>query len=280
VTKDDTDETPTSWKQLRVKTNLGVLASAALVLGTVLWQGFQINAAVESNSDSVADLTLVVDELAGAVSLANELDTRTEILFGEIDSLRGQYQEQADLWIEISTNTERAEQLRADLDSTQWQVDDILVRAGEFYAINDTVNDLQWKVDDLERRVAEAFGMEMADDGGADLDWQVSDLIRQVAELQGRVNASGDLEWKITDLENGLDWEIDELTRQVTELRVRLDTGHGVEQWQIDDLWNHSHDVYGRTDDLYGRTDDLYDLVWRIWYAVESQQWSHPYLFD
>ena len=280
MTKDDTDETPTSWKQLRVKTNLGVLASAALVLGTVLWQGFQINAAVESNSDSVADLTLVVDELAGAVSLANELDTRTEILFGEIDSLRGQYQEQADLWIEISTNTERAEQLRADLDSTQWQVDDILVRAGEFYAINDTVNDLQWKVDDLERRVAEAFGMEMADDGGADLDWQVSDLIRQVAELQGRVNASGDLEWKITDLENGLDWEIDELTRQVTELRVRLDTGHGVEQWQIDDLWNHSHDVYGRTDDLYGRTDDLYDLVWRIWYAVESQQWSHPYLFD
>ena len=280
MTEAATGETPTSWKQLRVKTNLGVLVSAAVVLGTVLWQGFQINAAVESNSDSVADLTLVVDELAGAVSLANELDTRTNILFGEIDSLRGQYQEQADLWIEISTNTERAEQLRADLDATQWQVDDILVRAGEFYAVNDTVSDLQWKVDDLERRVAEAFGMEMADDGGADLDWQVSDLIRQVAELQGRVNASGDLEWKITDLENGLDWEIDELTRQVTELRVRLETGHGVEQWQIDDLWNHSHDVWGRTDDLYFRTDELFDLVWRVWYAVESQPWSHPYLYE
>lgn len=280
MSKSDTDQTPTSWKQLRVKTNLGVLASAALVLGTVLWQGFQINAAVESNSDSVSDLTLVVDNLAGAVSLANELDTRTNILFGEIDSLRGQYQEQADLWIEISTNTERVDQVRSDLDDAQWQISDITARAGEFYAVADEVSDLSWKVDDLERRVAEAFGMEMADDGGADLEWQVSDLIRQVAELHGRVNASGDLEWKLTDLENGLDWEIDELTRQVTELRVRMDTGGGIEQWQIDDLWNHSHDVWGRTEDLYGRSDEMYDMIWRLWSALETRSWSHDYLYN
>ena len=280
MTDADDEKTPTSWKQLRVKTNLGVLASAALVLGTVLWQGFQINAAVESNSDSVADLTLVVDELAGAVSLANELDTRTNILFGEIDSLRSQYQEQADLWIEISTNTERVDQVRLDLDNAQWQISDITARAGEFYAVADEVSDLSWKVDDLERRVAEAFGMEMADDGGADLEWQVSDLIRQVAELHGKMNSGIDLEWKIEDLENGLDWQIDELTRQVTELRVRLDTGGGVEQWQIDDLWNHRHYVWGLTEDLYGRSDEMYDMLWRLWSALETRSWSHDYLYN
>ena len=272
-------ETPTSWKQLRVKTNLGVLASAALVLGTVLWQGFQINAAVESNSDSVTDLTLVVDDLAGAVSLANELDTRTNILFGEIDSLRGQYQEQADLWIEISTNTERAEQLRLDLGDAQWQISDITARAGEFYALGDTVSDLSWKVDDLERRVAEAFGAEMAS-GGDDYGWQISDLQTKVAEIIGRQNAGVDIEWKLEDLENGLDWQIDELTRRVTELQVRLDTGGGVEQWQIDDLWNHSHDTWGRTEDLYIRTDDMYDMVRRMWSALESRSWPHEYLYD
>ena len=122
--------------------------------------------------------------------------------------------------------------------------------------------------------------MEMADDGGADLEWQVSDLIRQVAELHGRVNASGDLEWKLTDLENGLDWEIDELTRQVTELRVRMDTGGGIEQWQIDDLWNHSHDVWGRTEDLYIRTADMNDMGRRMWSALESRSWPHEYLYD
>ena len=71
-----------------------------------------------------------------------------------------------------------------------------------------------------------------------------------------------DIEWKLEDLENSLDWEIDELTRRVTELQVRMDTGGGgIEQYQIDDLWNHGHDTWGRTEDLYGRIDELWNYV-------------------
>jgi hypothetical protein len=212
-----------------------------------------------------------VEELAGAVSLANELDTRTNLLFDEIGSLRDQYQDQADVWIEISPRPNRSTRSapskhRSEPTSNQRGTSktsfrmEVTERIGEFEAAGQMLSDLQWQVDDLNRRVAEAFGAEMAS-GGDDYSWQITDLQTKVAEIQGRQNAGVDIEWKLEDLENGLDWEIDELTRRVTELQVRMDTGGGVEQWQIDDLWNHSHDVWGRTEDLYIRTDDMYDMV-------------------
>jgi len=143
------------------------------------------------------------------------------------------------------------------------------------------LSDLQWQVDDLNRRVAEAFGAEMAS-GGDDYSWQISDLQTKVAEIIGRQNAGVDIEWKLEDLENGLDWEIDELTRRVTELQVRIDSGGsgGVEQWQVDDLWNHGHDTWGRTEDLYIRTDEMFDMIWRMWAALESRSWPAEYLYD
>jgi len=268
-----TEETSTtSWKQWKLpQLNLGTLVSILIAVGFIVWQGMMIRAQIDDNSQAVGDMAVAVEELAGAVSLANELDTRTNQMFSEIENLRTQYQDQAYAWAEISTNTERVDQVRLDLDDVQWQLDDILVRAGEFYAIYDSVSNLEWKTDELERRLAEMVG---GDNAEVDLNWQVTDLVRQVAELHGKVNAGADLEWKFTDLENGLDWEIDELTRQLTELRVRMDTGGGgVEQWQIDDLWNHSHD-------LWGRTDEMYDMVWRLWSALETRSWSHDYLFN
>jgi len=273
-----TDEPSTSWKQWKLpQLNLGTLVSILIAVGFIVWQGMMIRAQIDDNSQAVGDMAYAVEELAGAVSLANELDTRTNQMFSEIENLRSQYQDQAYAWAEISTNTERVDQVRLDLDNVSWQLDDILVRAGEFYAIYDSVSNLEWKTDELERRLAEMVG---GDNAEVDITWQVTDLVRQVAEIQGRQNAGVDIEWKLEDLENGLDWQIDELDRRLTELRVRLDTGGGVEQWQIDDLWNHSHDVWGRTEDLYGRSDEMFDMVWRLWSAVETRQWSHDYLYD
>ena len=272
------DAPSTSWKQWKLpQLNLGTLVSILIAVGFIVWQGMMIRAQIDDNSDAVGDMAYAVEELAGAVSLANELDTRTNQMFSEIENLRAQYQDQAYAWAEISTNTERVDQVRLDLDDVQWQLDDILVRAGEFYAIYDSVSNLEWKTDELERRFAEMVG---GDNAEVDITWQVTDLVRQVAEIQGRQNAGVDIEWKLEDLENGLDWQIDDLTRQVTELRVRMDTGGGVEQWQIDDLWNHSHDVWGRTEDLYGRSDEMYDMLWRLWSALETRSWSHDYLYN
>jgi len=289
---DEPKETPTSWKQWRVKTNLGTLASIAVAISVLVWQGMMIRSQIDDNSNAVTNMAYAVEGLAGAVSLANELDTRTNMLFDEIGSLRDQYQEQADVWIEISTQAEQidtirteARILRTDIESTWNQQNEfrmeVTERVGEFEAAGQTLSDLQWQVDDLNRRVAEAWGVAIAGDD-EDYGWQISDLQTKVAEIQGRQNAGVDIEWKLEDLENGLDWEIDELTRRVTELQVRMDTsgsGGGIEQWQIDDLWNAHNDVYGRTEDLYFRSDEMWDLLWRMWYALETQGWSHEHLY-
>ena len=288
-----TEETSTtSWKQWKLpQLNLGTLVSILLAVGFITFQGIRISNQISGNSDSIAGMTHAVEELAGAVSLANELDTRTNLLFDEIGSLRDQYQDQADVWIEISTQAEQidtirteARILRTDIESTWNQQNEfrmeVTERVGEFEAAGQMLSDLQWQVDDLNRRVAEAFGAEMAS-GGDDYSWQISDLQTKVAEIIGRQNAGVDIEWKLEDLENGLDWEIDELTRRVTELQVRIDTGGaGIEQWAIDDLWNAHNDTWGRTEDLYIRTDDMYDMVRRMWSALESRSWPHEYLYD
>ncbi len=289
---DEPADEATSWKQWKLpQLNLGTLVSVLIAVGFITWQGLMIRAQIDDNSQAVGDMAYAVEELAGAVSLANELDTRTNILFDEIGSLRDQYQDQADVWIEISTQAEQidtirteARILRTDIESTWNQQNEfrmeVTERVGEFEAAGQTLSDLQWQVDDLNRRVAEAWGVAIADDD-EDYGWQITDLTTRLAELTGRVNASSDLEWKITDLENGLDWEIDELTRRVTELQVRMDTGGGgIERWEIDDLWNHGHDTWGRTEDLYVRTDEMWDMVWRMWAALESRSWPAEYLHD
>ena len=274
---DEPEETPTNWKQFRVRTNLGTLVSILVAVGFITWQGLMIRAQIDDNSNAVGDMAYAVEGLTGAVSLANELDTRTNQLFGEIENLRDQYQDQSDVWIEISTQAEQIETirteariLRTDIESTWNQQNEfrmeVIERVAEFDMARETLSDMQWQVDDIERRLSEAFGAEMAGDG-EDYGWQITDLIRQVAELQGRMNSGPDLEWELENLENGLDWEIDELNRQLTELRVRMDTGSsGVEQWQVDDL--------------YGRTDEMWDLLWRMWYALETQDWSHEHLYQ
>jgi len=116
----------TSWKQWKLpQLNLGTLVSVLIAVGFITWQGFMIRGQIDDNSQAVGDMAYAVEELAGAVSLANELDTRTNILFDEIGSLRDQYQDQADVWIEISTQSEQidtirteARILRTDIEST------------------------------------------------------------------------------------------------------------------------------------------------------------------
>ena len=272
---DEPAEQATSWKQWKLpQLNLGTLVSVLIAVGFITWQGLMIRAQIDDNSEAVGSMAFAVEELAGAVSLANELDTRTNQMFSEIENLRDQYQDQADVWIEISTQAEQiatmrdeARILRTDIESTWNQQNEfrigITARIGEFEAAGQALSDLQWQVDDLNRRVAEAVGAEMAS-GGDDYGWQITDLQRMVAEIQGRQNAGVDIEWKLEDLESSVDRDIDDLARQLTDLRVRVETSGGVEQWEIDDL--------------YIRTDEMFDLIWRMFAALDSRSWAGDYL--
>tara|TARA_R100000808_G_scaffold1808_3_gene7697 strand:- start:581 stop:1276 length:696 start_codon:yes stop_codon:yes gene_type:complete len=207
-------ENLTNWKQFRLKINLGMLVSIIGVVSVVVWQGLMIRSQIDDNSDAVDEMVYAIEDLAGAVSLANELDNRTTILFGEIDSLRDQYQDQADVWVEISTQAEQIETirkeariLRQDIESTWNQQNEfrmeVVGQVGEFESARNSLIDLQWKVDDLDRRVAEQFGVDLGSDH-QDYGWQITDLVRQVAELQGRMNSADDMEWKVDDLERQL----------------------------------------------------------------------------
>ena len=210
-------EESTNWRQWRVKTNLGTLASIIVAVVLVVWQGGQIKAQIESNSVAVDSMAASVMELSATVGLTIELDQRTNQLFGEIDGLRDQYQDQADVWVEIATQSERFDLARTDL------------------------SDLEWRVDDLDRRVAEAWGVSIAD-GGEDYGWQITDLVRQVAELQGRMNSGVDYGWQIDEL-----------------------------GWRIDDTQN-------QINALFDTETEMWDMVWQMWAALESRSWTEDYL--
>ena len=210
-------EDTTNWRQWRVKTNLGTLASIIVAVVLVVWQGGQIKAQIESNSQAVDSMAASVMELSATVGLTIELDQRTNQLFGEIDGLRDQYQDQADVWLEIATQSERFDLARNDL------------------------SDLEWRVDDLDRRVAEAWGVSIAD-GGEDYGWQITDLVRQVAELQGRMNSGTDYGWQIDDL-----------------------------SWRVDDTQN-------QINALFDTETEMWDMVWQMWAALESRSWTEDYL--
>jgi hypothetical protein len=212
-------EDSTNWRQWRVKTNLGTLASIIVAVVLVVWQGGQIKAQIESNSMAVDSMAASVMELSATVGLTIELDQRTNQLFGEIDGLRDQYQDQADVWLEIATQSERFDLARTDL------------------------SDLEWRVDDLDRRVAEAWGVAIAD-GGEDYGWQITDLVRQVAELQGRMNSGIDYGWQIDDL-----------------------------SWRVDDTQN-------QINALFDTETEMWDMMWRMWTALDSRQWTADYLHD
>ena len=207
-------ENLTNWKQFRLKLNLGMLVSIIGVVSVVVWQGLMIRAQIDDNSDAVDEMVYAIEDLAGAVSLANELDNRSTVLSGEIDSLRDQYQDQADVWVEISTQAEQIDTIRAearilrqDIESTWNQQNEfrmeVVGQVGEFESARNSLTDLQWKVDDLDRRVAEQFGVDLGSEH-QDYGWQITDLVRQVAELQGRMNSANDMEWKVDDLERQL----------------------------------------------------------------------------
>ena len=212
-------EDSTNWRQWRVKTNLGTLASIVVAVAVLVWQGGQIKAQIESNSMAVDSMAASVMELSATVGLTIELDQRTNQLFGEIDGLRDQYQDQADVWLEIATQSERFDLARTDL------------------------SDLEWRVDDLDRRVAEAWGVAIAD-GGEDYGWQITDLVRQVAELQGRMNSGVDYGWQIDDL-----------------------------GWRVDDTQN-------QINALFDTETEMWDMMWRMWTALDSRQWTADYLHD
>jgi hypothetical protein len=229
-----TEREVTNWRQWRVKTNLGTLASIMVAIVLVVWQGGQIKAQIESNSQAVDSMAASVMELSATVGLTIELDQRTNQLFGEIDGLRDQYQDQADVWLEIATQAEQIDTMRDEARIANEFRLEVTERVGQFDSQRNDLSDLEWRVDDLDRRVAEALG---AGNSSEDYGWQITDLVRQVAELQGRMNSGTDYGWQIDDIQN-------------------------------------------QVGALFDTETEMWDMVYRMWAALDSRQWTADYLHD
>tara|TARA_R110000824_G_scaffold117118_2_gene268908 strand:- start:84 stop:803 length:720 start_codon:yes stop_codon:yes gene_type:complete len=235
----DVAKDSTNWRQWRVKTNLGTLASIMVAIVLVVWQGGQIKAQIESNSQAVDSMAASVMELSATVGLTIELDQRTNQLFGEIDGLRDQYQDQADVWLEIATQAEQIDTMRDEARIANEFRLEVTERVGQFDSARNDLSDLEWRVDDLDRRVSEALG---AGNSATDYGWQITDLVRQVAELQGRMNSGTDYGWQIDDL-----------------------------GWRVDDLQN-------QINALFDTETEMWDMTWQMWTALETRSWTEDYL--
>ena len=236
----------TNWRQWRVKTNLGTLASIAVAIAVLVWQGGQIKQQIESNSTAVSSMATAVEELSATVGLTIELDQRTNQLFGEIEYLRESYQDAAWATTEITLNTERVNSLDIDLQDLEWRVEDLLLRTA------DAGSGDSWELDGIKERLTVLETTLWNDTSGNDLSWQVTDLVRQVGELWGRFDSGDDY-----------GWEIDEIDRRLRDVefgslpRWEFDD----QQWRLDDLSNNMDSLYWENDEIRARIDELWDYV-------------------
>jgi outer membrane murein-binding lipoprotein Lpp len=236
----------TNWRQWRIKTNLGTLASIVVAVIVLVWQGGQIRAQIDANSAAVDAMAMAVEELSATVGLTIELDQRTNQLFTEIEHLRSAYSDQAWATTEITLNTERVNSLDTDLQDLDWRVEDLLLRASDEGAID------PWRVDDLAQRVSvlETYP-DLFRNTVDDLEWRTTDLVRQVGEL-----------WGITQ---GTDyqWDIDELDRRLRDVefgslpRWEFDD----QQWRLDDIQAHLDSLFGENDEIRQQIDELWDYI-------------------
>ncbi len=222
-----------------------VATAGACALAVLVWQGGQIRAQIDDNSQAVGSMAMAVEELSATVGLTIELDQRTNQLFTEIEHLRSAYSDQAWATTEITLNTERVNSLDIDLQDLEWRVEDLLLRTA------DAGSGDSWEWDGIKERLTVLETTLWNDTSSNDLSWQVSDLIRQVGELQGA-------NWG-TDYQ----WEIDELTRRVNELEWQADNNSSnyAEGWRVNDLSNNIESLYWENDEMRARIDELWDYV-------------------
>lgn len=240
-------EESTNWRQWRVKTNLGTLASIVVAVAVLVWQGGQIKAQIESNSQAVGHMAMAVEELSTTVGLTIELDQRTSQLFTEIEHLRSAYSDQAWATTEITLNTERVNSVDMDLQDLEWRVEDLLLRTA------DAGSGDSWELDGIKERLTIVETTMWNDTSSNDLSWQVTDLVRQVGELQGASQGSD------------YQWEIDEIDRRLRDVEFG-----SLPRWEYDDQQGRLDEIQGQLDSLFWENDDLRSQIDNLWNYISG----------
>ena len=189
----------TSWKQFKIKTNLGTLVSVFIAVGLIMWQLLGIKGNIDSNSESVHNLQIAIEDLSYATDLANQVSLRSDPLFSQLNMIQDQSQDSAFAWADIQMHSQQINDLSFDVEELERQLDDVKIRQAEagghlnepiFQEMDglwDAINNLgtggfeEWEFDELENRIV---AVETTVWNQPDNRWEIDELLRRVNELE------------------------------------------------------------------------------------------------
>ena len=187
----------TSWKQFKIKTNLGTLVSVFIAVGLIMWQLLGIKGNIDSNSESVHNLQIAIEDLSHATDLANQVSMRTDQLFDQLNMIQDQAQDSAFAWADIQMHSQQINDLSFDVEELERQFDDMQIQQAEagghlnepifqeidglWDAINNFNNHDNWEIDELDTRLTV---LETTIWNQPDNRWEIDELLRRVNELE------------------------------------------------------------------------------------------------
>ena len=189
----------TSWKQFKIKTNLGTLVSVFIAVGLIMWQLLGIKGNIDSNSESVHNLQIAIEDLSYATDLANQVSMRTDQLFDQLNMIQDQSQDSAFAWADIQMHSQQINDLSFDVDELEWQLDEVKInqaQAGghlndpifdELDGLWDAINNLstggfeEWEFDELENRLV---ALETTLWNQSDSAWEIDELDTRLTVLE------------------------------------------------------------------------------------------------
>ena len=189
----------TSWKQFKIKTNLGTLVSVFIAVGLIMWQLLGIKGNIDSNSNSVQNLQIAIEDLSYATDLANQVSMRTDQISDQLNMIQDQSQDSAYAWADIQIHTQQINDLSFDIEKLEGQIDHLQIitaEAGghlnepifqEMDGIWDAINNLgnggfdEWEIDELDTRLTV---LETTIYNQPDNRWEIDELLRRVNELE------------------------------------------------------------------------------------------------
>ena len=162
-----------------------------------MWQLLGIKGNIDSNSESVHNLQIAIEDLSHATDLANQVSMRTDQLFDQLNMIQDQAQDSAFAWADIQMHSQQLNDLSFDVEELERQFDDMQIQQAEagghlnepifqeldglWDAINNFNNHDNWEIDELDTRLTV---LETTIWNQPDNRWEIDELLRRVNELE------------------------------------------------------------------------------------------------
>ena len=202
-------EEAVTWKQFRVRTNLGVLVSTFAFLAMITWQGFSIKSQIDLNTTGIDNLTEAITDFAETTARTNALDITMNQIYNQLDTLEQTVEGSRFSFVDVQANSRLISELDMELDDLRWRLDNMpmnedgsmnqMVLDDIWHQINNLYNELDWVRNDMPSG-------DWADRGWVeDIERRINDMVWQMEDMWYQMYRVDDLQSQINDLW----WELD-----------------------------------------------------------------------